>query len=229
MSYWTYTYTIERDTFSIGDMNGAVDVTCPDETDTPPTAYLPDVEDNCGTTLTPVLHNLTAKPTCDGDRTYTYRYTDCEGNFKDWSFTYYVQYDSFYGPLNDTLVVSCPAATNNAPPFPDVTDACGNDLTPVLQDDTGIPTCEGTRTYTYLYEDCVGNQAEWNFTYTVEYQDFTPPAPGGSTVACPNATDFAPSLPVFTDNCGVTLLTPSCTVLGGNYNGCEGTISYTCT
>ena len=227
VSYWTYTYTIERDTFSIGTPNvGPVDVTCPDDTDYAPT--LPVVTDNCGNTLDPGSPVVSPKPTCDGVRTYTYTYTDCEGNSKNWVFTYYVQYDAlFSGPADDGAIVSCPNATDTPPPFPIVTDNCDVVLTPVLQNDTGKPACEGTRTYTYLYEDCVGNQAEWNFTYTVEYEDFTLPAPGGSTVACPNATDFAPSLPTFTDNCGV-VLTPSVPVVSSK-PVCEGTRTYTYT
>ncbi len=231
VSYWTYTYTIERLPFTISTPNGAVDVTCPDDTDFPPTAYLPvEVKDNCDNTLTPVLHNVTAKPTCFGDRTYTYRYTDCEGNFQDWSFTYYVQYDvSFTGPADGGAIVSCPNATDTPPTLPIVTDNCDVVLIPDLQNVTAKPTCEGTRTYTYLYEDCVGNQAEWNFTYTVEYDDFTLPAPGGSIVACPNATDFAPTLPVFTDNCGVVLTpSPSVPVISSK-PVCEGTRTYTYT
>jgi hypothetical protein len=42
--------------------------------------------------------------------------------------------------------------------------------------------------------------------YTVEREDFTPPAPGGATVACPDQTDTPPMLPNVLDNCMGTLL-----------------------
>ncbi|QQS29582.1 MAG: HYR domain-containing protein [Sphingobacteriales bacterium] len=225
VSYWTYTYTIERLPFTISTPNGTADVACPYETDTPPT--LPTVTDHCGNVLTPSAPVISPIPVCEGDRTYTYTYTDCEGNSQNWVFTYTVIYDSFFGPSDDSMTVACPDDTDNNPPFPDVFDNCGNPLTPVLQNATAKPVCEGERTLTYLYSDCVGNEAEWNFTYYVVYEDFTPPAPGGSTVSCPNQTDTPPTLPTFTDNCGETL-TPSAPVVSVK-PACEGTRTYTYT
>ena len=58
-----------------------------------------------------------------------------------------------------------------SPTLPTATDACGNNLTPTEE----LPSiggtfngCSGTKTYTYTYEDCAGNSADWVFTYTVK-------------------------------------------------------------
>ena len=53
-----------------------------------PTALLPIVTDNCGTTLTPSDPNRRNLCGCEGTITYTYTFTDCEGNTNDWVYTY---------------------------------------------------------------------------------------------------------------------------------------------
>jgi len=49
---------------------------------------LPEVKDNCGNILTPIAVKISDTPSCEGDVTYTYTYTDCEGNSHDWKFVY---------------------------------------------------------------------------------------------------------------------------------------------
>ena len=39
-------------------------------------------------------------PSCEGDRTYTYTYADCEGNSHAWVYTYTVEYQDFAMPTN---------------------------------------------------------------------------------------------------------------------------------
>ena len=78
-----------------------------------------------------------------------------------------------------------------------------------------------------MYTDCEGNTHDWVYTYTVEYNDFSVPANGSSTVACPNDTDVAPVPPTVMDNCGVTL-TPTGPVVSAKPS-CEGTRTYTWT
>jgi hypothetical protein len=91
--------------------------------------------------------------------------------------------------------------------LPTVLDNCMGTLLPAGPPVVSAkPVCEGTRTYTYTYTDCEGNSHPWVFTYTVEREDFTPPAPGGATVACPDQTDTPPMLPTVLDNCMGTLL-----------------------
>ena len=53
------------------------------------------------------------------------------------------------------------------PTLPTVTDACGNTLEPIdLDISPEIPSvCDGEQTYTYTYEDCVGNSVEWVYTF----------------------------------------------------------------
>lgn len=53
------------------------------------------------------------------------------------------------------------------PTLPTVTDACGNTLEPIdLDISPEIPSvCDGEQTYTYTYEDCVGNSVEWEYTF----------------------------------------------------------------
>jgi len=40
----------------------------------------PAVTDNCGAALTPTGPVVSATPACEGDVTYVWTYTDCEGN-----------------------------------------------------------------------------------------------------------------------------------------------------
>ncbi|MBR3947576.1 MAG: T9SS type A sorting domain-containing protein, partial [Bacteroidales bacterium] len=64
--------------------------------------------------------------------------------------------------------------------------------------------CEGTKIYTYTYEDCAGLQYVWTYTYTIERADFMMPLDEGSTITC--ASQLAePILPEVTDNCGNVL------------------------
>src|SRR4030095_14909594 len=223
---WTYTYTIERNPFT-DPLDAGSTVSCPDATDVIPTAFLPTVTDNCGATLTPTGPVVSAKPTCNGIRTYTYTYTDCEGNTQNWIYTYTVDVQPFANPTDGGSTVACPAATNVAPALPVVTDNCNNVLTPSAPVISPIPSCEGIRTYTYTYTDCEGNTQDWVYTYTVEFQPFADPTDAGSTVACPAATNVAPTLPVVLDNCN-NVLSPSAPVVSP-IPSCEGTRTYTYT
>ena len=87
---WTYTYTIERLPFTVPAAGGST-VNCPLSTNTVPTP--PVVVDNCGQTLTPTGPVVSPIPGCGGMRTYTWTYTDCEGNTLNWVYTYTVVCD----------------------------------------------------------------------------------------------------------------------------------------
>ena len=69
--------TIEYLDFTVPS-NGSLTVDCPNDTDVVPVP--PTVMDNCGVTLTPTGPVVSPKPACEGTRTYTWTYTDCEGN-----------------------------------------------------------------------------------------------------------------------------------------------------
>jgi uncharacterized protein YjdB len=131
---------------------------------------------------------------------------------------------NFNKPANGSSVVSCPAAANIAPVLPSIVDNCGRSYTLSAAVVSSIPTCEGDVTYTYTYQDFVGNAHTWVYTYTIERADFTMPADAASTVSC-IALAVAPTLPTVTDACGNTL-SPMFSWIGGTYNGCEGTRIY---
>jgi hypothetical protein len=84
---WSFVYTIERSPFTV-PTNGSATVNSP-ALATQPTP--PVVMSNCGETLTPTGPVVTNNPNpivCTGMRTYTWTYTDCEGNTLSWSFIY---------------------------------------------------------------------------------------------------------------------------------------------
>jgi gliding motility-associated-like protein len=218
---WVYTYTVERVDFTM-PANASSTVACPADVVAP---TVPVVTDACGNALTPSAPIVSAMPTCEGNVTYTYTFTDCEGNTHDWVFTYTIERADFTMPANASSTVACPADVV-APTVPTVTDACGNTLTPSAPIVSAMPTCEGNVTYTYTFTDCEGNTHDWVYTYTVERVDFVMPANASSTVACP-ADVVAPTVPTVTDACGNTL-TPSAPVVSAMPT-CEGNVTYTYT
>jgi hypothetical protein len=115
-----------------------------------------------------------------------------------WVYTYTIEREDFTMPANGGSTVSC-IASATAPTPPTVTDACGNAITPAGPTMGGNYTsCEGTRTFTWVYTDCEGNSHPWVYTYTIELGELTVPAWGSSTVSC--ITQFTqPTPPVVTD------------------------------
>jgi hypothetical protein len=219
--YWSYTYTIEREDF-VMPANAGSTVACASEIVLP---SVPTITDNCGNVLTPSAPTVSAVPACEGAVTYTYAFTDCEGNTHDWVYTYTIERDDFMMPANAASTVAC-AAEVVAPMVPEVTDACGNLLTPSVPVVSTMPTCEGDVTYTYTFVDCEGNTHDWVYTYTIEIEDFMMPDNAASTVACV-ADIVAPTVPMVTDNCGNTL-TASAPVVSTT-PACEGDVTYTYT
>ncbi|MBK9018371.1 MAG: hypothetical protein IPM82_32405 [Saprospiraceae bacterium] len=109
---------------------------------------------------------------------------------------------------------------------------CGETITPTGPTIVFNPnplTCEGTKTYQWTYTDCEGNCHPWSFVYTIERLDFTVPANGGSTVACP-ALATQPVPPVVLSNCGETITPTGPTITNvPNPLTCEGTRTFTWT
>jgi hypothetical protein len=218
---WVYTYTIERLPFADPADAGST-VACAALALTP---ALPTVVSNCGETLTPTGPVMGGTYVdCEGTITYTYLYTDCEGNTNNWVYTYTIERQDFTMPANTGSTVAC-AALITTPTPPSVNDNCGGAITPTGPTISSTPACEGDVTYTWNYADCEGNNHDWVYTYTIERLPFADPADAGSTVACA-ALAVTPTLPNVTDNCGIAL-TPSGPVMGGTYAGCEGTITFT--
>jgi acyl-CoA hydrolase len=218
---WVYTYTIETEDFTMPADQGST-IACAAQLVAP---VAPTVTDNCGNALAPVGPVVSATPACEGNVTYTYTYTDCEGNSHDWVYTYTIENLDFTMPADQGSTIAC-AAQLVAPVAPAVTDNCGNALTPVGPVVSATPACEGNVTYTYTYTDCEGNSHDWVYTYTIETEDFIMPADQGSTIACA-AQLAAPTLPTVTDNCG-NAITPVGPVVSAT-PACEGNVTYTYT
>ncbi|SHH07915.1 SprB repeat-containing protein, partial [Flavobacterium fluvii] len=227
---FVYTYTIEREPFSAIAPAGST-VACIASAVTASIA-LPTVTDNCGNTLSPVSPVTSGTfDGCEGTRIYTYTYTDCEGNSRNFVYTYTIERQAFsaIAPAGSTVACIASAVTTSIT-LPTVTDNCGNTLSPASPVTSGtFNGCEGTRIYTYTYADCEGNSQNFVYTYTIERQAFSAIAPAGSTVACiASAVTTSITLPTVTDNCGNTL-SPASPVTSGTFNGCEGTRIYTYT
>jgi Secretion system C-terminal sorting domain len=224
---WSFVYTVERNPFTV-PVNTAAQVACPALIVQP---IPPVVLSNCGETITPTGPVITNAPnplTCEGTRTFTWTYTDCEGNTLPWSHVVTVERNPFFVPVNGSVTVACPAlATQPVPPV--VLSNCAENIVPTGPVITNVPnplTCEGTRTYTWTYTDCEGNTLPWSFIYTIERNDFAVPVNGAALVACPDQTDVAPVPPVVLSNCG-EVLTPVLSI--GAKPICEGTRTYTYT
>ena len=110
--------------------------------------------------------------TCEGTKTYTCLYTDCEANTQDWVYTYTIERAAVPNPPDAGSTIACPAlAVTPVPPV--VVDNCGTTLTPTGPTLGGTYTsCEGTKTFTWLYTDCEGNTQDWVYTYTIERLPF---------------------------------------------------------
>ncbi|MBK9983606.1 MAG: hypothetical protein IPP15_14705 [Saprospiraceae bacterium] len=67
----------------------------------------PAVTDNCGVALLPTGPVETGTILCEGDLTYTWTYTDCEGNTQDYVHTITIEYEPFPAILATTAVVDC--------------------------------------------------------------------------------------------------------------------------
>ncbi|HSU27677.1 MAG TPA: HYR domain-containing protein, partial [Chitinophagaceae bacterium] len=205
---WVYTYTIEREDFTLSTANGSSTVACIGLA-TQPAA--PTVNDNCGNAISPVLQPLTGTYAgCEGTRIYTFRYTDCEGNTHDWTYTYTIERNDFTMPGNQSSNVTCISQATD-PGAPAVNDNCGNALSA-----TGVATiggtfngCSGTRTFTYHFVDCEGNNHDWVYTYNVN--DNIPPtftfcpsnaSRASNTVDCKYSIVGTEFNAAATDNCG---------------------------
>ncbi|NRT14925.1 putative repeat protein (TIGR01451 family)/gliding motility-associated-like protein [Flavobacterium sp. 28A] len=221
VSVYKYTYTIDLTTKPVVPANAGSTVECLAKATQP---LAPEVTDKCGNTLTPVI-TASADPTCEGTKVYTYTYTDCALNVSVYKYTYTIDLTTKpVVPANASSTVECLAKATQ-PLAPEVTDKCGNTLTPVITA-SADPTCEGTKVYTYTYTDCALNVSVYKYTYTIDLTTKPAvPTDTGSTVEClANATQ--PPAPKVTDKCGKTL-TP--VITASTNPTCEGTKVYTYT
>lgn len=113
-------------------------------------------------------------------------------------------------PVSTSSSVQC-GADAVPPTLPVVKDVCGVTLTAPTPVITGTyTTCEGTKIYTYTYEDCAGLEFVWFYTYTIDRvtapdQVGGPVGTSGGTVECETAPTPPTTLPVVKDVCGTTL------------------------
>ena len=225
---WTYVYTIDRPAFTV-PANATSTVNCLANATAP---VPPAVNDACGTAIAPVM-TQNANPACEGNKVYTFTYTDCAGNVAVWTHTYTIDIPAFTVPANGSSTVNC-LANATAPVPPAVNNACGTALVPVMTQGAN-PACEGTKVYTFTYTDCAGNTAAWTYTYTIDMPAFALPANGASTVNCLVDAQVQPAAPVVTDVCGNNIVpvvtTPANIVCEGDmtwvftYSDCAGNTS----
>ncbi len=218
---WSHVTTVEREPFGV-PANGGATVACPDQTDTQPTP--PVVTSHCGEVLTPVITS-TAKPGCEGNRNWNFKYTDCEGNTATWVFIYTVEYLDFTVPPSETVNVECPLNASQPVP-PVVKDNCGITLTPTgpaIASSTNAWGCEGSRSYTWTYKDCEGNTHTWGKTFNFQYTaDFFVYPDGEDFVACVGYAQ-PPIPPAIYDNCGQLIkVTGPTTTQSISALGCSG-------
>ena len=81
--------------------------------------------DNCGNMLTPTGPVESTPPTCEGDITYTWTYTDCAGNVQMYVHTVTIEYAPFPAIPPTTATVDC-YANIVLPTPPRWSDNCGN-------------------------------------------------------------------------------------------------------
>ena len=240
---WTYTYNID---IEANPPDAGPDVTHPSTIEcladaTAPTT-LPVVKDACDNNITPTGPVEGGTYTdCEGTKTFTYTYTDCSGLFDTWTYTYNIDLTTSPveegGPVSASGgTVECIADATVPTTLPVIKDICGNTLSPAATDPQIGGTysdCEGTRTFTYNYQDCAGNPFTWTYTYTIDLtsnpsEDGGPVDTSGGTVECLDDATAPTTLPVIKDACGNTLSpADSDPQIGGTYSDCEGTRTFT--
>ncbi|HRT81119.1 MAG TPA: hypothetical protein P5538_09290, partial [Bacteroidales bacterium] len=185
----TQTITVIPSIAPIVPADGSLAVSCVSDAISPIT---PTVTDICGNNIIPVLLSVVDNPnpiTCEGTRTYTYRYSDCAGNWSDWNFVYTINYDiPLVTPANVSTTVECLSNAVNPGPPANINDGCGRVVAPIfigIEYNPDPLTCEGTVLYRYRYVACDGTSADWTYTYNVDIS-IPPvvPADGSSTVEC---------------------------------------------
>ncbi|WP_438263946.1 DUF7507 domain-containing protein, partial [Algibacter lectus] len=218
---WQYTYTIDVLTLPVVPTDDSSTVECIADAVQPVT---PTVTDVCGNNIIPVITENT-DPTCEGDKIYTFTYTDCANNVSVYTYAYTIDVSTLpVVPANATNTVEC-IADAVQPATPTVTDVCGNNIIPVITENTD-PTCEGDKIYTFTYTDCANNVSVYTYTYTIDVSTLpVVPANATSTVEC-IADAVQPETPTVTDVCGNNIIP----VITENTDpACEGDKIYTFT
>lgn len=202
----TQTFILEREDFAM-PANSASTVQCLSGVITP---TIPVVRDNCGNVLTASAPVISASPSCEGDVTYTYTFTDCEGNTHDWVYTYTI--DDVTPPtattpasINLQCIAEIPVADINA--VTDASDNCNGPVVVTVSDaNNGGAGCVSSPyivTRTYTLTDCSGLST--NLVQTITVIDTTVPVfvetlPQDAIFSCDAQIPAAVVLTA-TDNC----------------------------
>ncbi len=171
----------------------------------------------------PVQTTATATALVTG--TYTVTVTDLNGCTASKSEFVGTDYFAPVKPSNDSSTVEC--APTVAPVPPVVVDACGDTITPGAPAVTGSYSgCEGTRIYTYTYNDIFGGSTTWTYKYTIDHT-IPPvvPVDGAAVATCPTCF-ITPTPPVVVDVCGDTLTPVMTTISVPDPLICEGTKTF---
>lgn len=131
--------------------------------------------DNCNAEIPPVLFSMVDIPnplTCQGQRVYTFLYSDPSANVSYWSITYNIVRTTppaeQGGPVPTSGIVNCISLAVHPQNLPLIADACGEILQPAnIQINDTYNGCSGSRTYTYYYLDCANQLFEWTYTYQI--------------------------------------------------------------
>ncbi len=162
---WRFIYTVAAPTVTLPDA-GSATVDCASEA-TAPTPPL--IIDDCGENLTLFDVYEEPNPICGGNKTFIFTYEDCSGFFHEWYFVYTIAPPNVNMPADGSATVNCLDEISTFTP-PTIMDNCGNALLIVSSNEDADPVCEGDKTYTFTYQDCVGFLYDWSYTFTL-----TPP------------------------------------------------------
>ena len=196
--------TINTPALIISEANGAAIVNC--LLDATETFTVPTITDGCGNTLMPSAAVVTESPnpiSCEGTRTYTYTFTDCNNNQDTWSYVYNIEYLDFNLPVNEGALVTCVDEAQVVPTPPTVSDNCGVNIIPTGPVVSADPDCVGDKTYTWTYTDCANNSHDWVYTYSVNdniQPELVGSVPANATIQCISDLPAAIDLTA-TDNC----------------------------
>jgi len=193
---------------------------------------LPTVVDVCGNVVEPYADSSIVRTdhNCKDTVTYYYNYYDpsyipgVDGPADElayhWYFRYYIDKGEEptvvqgFNPDHDT--VPCFDSASRPTQTPVVIDACGEQLTPVIDsvdthtnDDQN--NCTGYRTFNYVYTDCSGtHDVTLNYIRYVEHPALI--VPDNDTVAytCANAAmNYRPTPDTLTNHCGDVIVPDS--------------------
>lgn len=162
----------------------------------------PVVTDECGNNVVPVITE-NVDPVCEGDKIYTYTYTDCAGNVSVYTYTYTLDVTTApVVPANGSENIVC-IEDVYTPMAPIVTDVCGNNVVAVMTENAD-PVCVGDKIFTFTYTDCAGNVSVYTYTFAVN-DNVPPTASNPAPISVPGSMDVPAPDPLVVideaDNC----------------------------